>query len=101
MGRDRQCMLQMATEHDLLLFCLIPPGALLQVFRNGARLPRSRCGVGRLGLGRKFSAFQFSENKKCTRLGKMYVMVLRAATSFIGFFGGIATNFDSRAYNSC
>lgn len=66
MGRDRQCMLQMATEHDLPLFCLIPPGALFQVFRNGARLPRSRCGVA----GRKFSAFQFSENKKCTRLGK-------------------------------
>lgn len=57
-----------------------------------------RCG---LGLGRKSSALQFSENKKCKRLGNMYVIALRAATLFIGFFGGVATNFDSPAFNSC
>lgn len=43
-----------------------------------------RCGFG---LGRKSSALQFSENKKCKRLGNMYVMALRAATLFSDFWG--------------
>lgn len=53
------------------------------------------------GLWRNFSVVRISENKKCTRLGKMYVMALRATTSLILFLGGIATNFDSWAFNSC
>lgn len=73
-----------------LLFYLIPPGAVLHVFRNDARLLRPlrssmRCGFG---FGRKSSALQFSENKKCKRLGNMFVMALRAATLFIDFWGG-------------
>lgn len=72
-----------------LLFYLIPPGAVLHVFQNDARSLRpseSSMGFG-LGLWRKSCALQVSGNKKCKRLGNMYVMALRAATLFFYFWG--------------